>query len=168
MDSDEQSSLSKKINWAAVIVKPILCISFIPLIVTVLDIMSKEKQEKLVDALRRMGLIDSALWISFAVPMILISVLTSALSAAFAKLVPGSVNSFQNTSFLIIFIVNFLYSLSLVGFAFFWSSFLSRPVFVNALIGIYSAATVIVSLVLFLSFVIQNKIPVFHIIKKFY
>jgi hypothetical protein len=153
LDSNDQLAATKYINGATSIMKPILCISFIPIIVTILDVISKEKQERLVDALRRMGLMDSALWISFSIPMVLVSLLTSIISAAFAKMVPSTVTSFQKTSFLIIFIINFLYSLSLVGFAFFWSSFLSRPVFVNALIGIYSAATVIVSLVLFLSFV---------------
>ncbi|KAI8854859.1 hypothetical protein BC829DRAFT_412570 [Chytridium lagenaria] len=108
------------------LLKPILAVSFIPMMVLVLDVVSKEKQRKLIGALRRMGLMDSVFWISLLIPVSVISLVASFAGAAGAKIMASSSSIFNLTSFEVIVILNFSYSLALAGMGVAFASVVSR------------------------------------------
>ncbi|KAJ3112783.1 hypothetical protein HDU96_004162 [Phlyctochytrium bullatum] len=145
------SSISKSLGFGVgmLLLKPILAVSFVPIMVLVLDIMSKEKQRKLIGPLRRMGLMDSALWISIALPIIPVCILASIAGAAGVKTAAANATIFQQVSFFVVVFMNFCYSVSLVGFGCVVAAIVSRPMLVNVFVGLTSATAIILNFVAF-------------------
>ncbi|KAJ3197178.1 hypothetical protein HK101_005457 [Irineochytrium annulatum] len=134
------------------LLRPILAVSFLPVMVLVLDVVSKEKQKRLLGPLRRMGLRESAFWIAMLPPFLVIAIVVSVAAAGCAKLVGGSVSAFAHVTFEVLAVVNFCYVLAMLGFGILWSAVVSRPIFVNLIVGATGATTVVLDLVAFLGF----------------
>ncbi|KAJ3095341.1 hypothetical protein HDU97_007031, partial [Phlyctochytrium planicorne] len=140
-----------------ILLRPIVAVAFIPIMVMVLDLVSKEKQRKLIGALRRMGLMDSVFWISLLIPVSAVCLISAFAGAAGAKAVAGSAKIFQLTSFGVIVFANFTYALGLAGLGAAFAAIVSRPVFVNVAVGLSSSA----ALVLNFAFFIPDPLDVF-------
>ncbi|KAJ3214066.1 hypothetical protein HDU67_002110 [Dinochytrium kinnereticum] len=133
-----------------ILLKPILAVSFIPIMVIVLEVISKEKQRKLIGALRRMGLKDSIFWFSLIIPLLPICLLASLSGAMGVKIMASKFAIFDVVRFEVVAIMNFCYAVALMGLGIVFSAVVSRPVVVNVIVGVTSAAAVVVNFAVFI------------------
>ncbi|KAJ3214064.1 hypothetical protein HDU67_002108 [Dinochytrium kinnereticum] len=145
-----QSEPTPVVDIGNIILKPILAVSFLPIMVLALELVSKEKHKKLLGALRRMGLMDSAFWLAAAVSLLPLCIATSLLGAAGARIGAYSGGLFSLVSFEVVAITNFCYSVSILGLGLMWSAAIARPFLVNIIVGLSGAATVIINFVFFI------------------
>ncbi|KAJ3082692.1 hypothetical protein HDU99_001854, partial [Rhizoclosmatium hyalinum] len=126
-----------------------------------IDIVAKEKQRRLYGVLRRMGLMESAFWISLFVPMALVAAL-SAVSASVGTYIQYNSIALVKVNFDVLVIFNYAFALAMLGFACFISSIVSKPLHVNISIGVVAVASIIVNVVLFLdtSLIANNGFPI--------
>ncbi|ORY44747.1 hypothetical protein BCR33DRAFT_765803 [Rhizoclosmatium globosum] len=136
-------------------------LAFLPLMILTIDIVAKEKQRRLYGVLRRMGLMESAFWISLFVPMALVAAL-SAVSASVGTYIQYNSIALLKVNFDVLVIFNYAFALAMLGFACFISSIVSKPLHVNISIGVVAVASIIVNVVLFLdtSLIANNGFPI--------
>ncbi|TPX73305.1 hypothetical protein CcCBS67573_g05432 [Chytriomyces confervae] len=147
------------INWfSLVLIATMGSLSFIPLMSLVIDIVSKEKQRKLLGVLRRMGLMESAYWISVMIPMIFVCVLV-ALGASVGATLASSRAAIFKVTFEVLFIIHFCYALAIAGLGCAIASCISRPLFINLSIGLVTVACIVVNLIMFISLQFDRPIP---------
>ncbi|KAJ3025883.1 UNVERIFIED_CONTAM: hypothetical protein HDU68_006532, partial [Siphonaria sp. JEL0065] len=136
-------------SWISqLLISSIGSVSFVPLMVLVVDIVVKEKQRKLYGVLRRMGLMESALWLSVFGPMILVC-LPVALGASVGAYISSSVSDSFKVTFGVLFFVNFCYALAIAGFGCTISAIVTKPLHVNLAVGLVSVACIVVNIGLF-------------------
>ncbi|KAJ3125721.1 hypothetical protein HK100_010631 [Physocladia obscura] len=139
------------VSWfSLVLVASIGSLSFVPVMVIVIEIISKEKQRRLLGVLRRMGLMESAFWLSIMIPMTLISVLVALAASVGVTLVYDRSSIFRVT-FDVLFIIHFCYAMAMAGFGCLVASVFSRPLFYNLSIGMVALASIAVNVVMFLN-----------------
>ena len=95
-------------------------------VVTQMNAMVSEKQSGMKQALRTMGMLDSAYWASWAVWEICLNLFTSLLNIAFGCIF--QFKFFLENSFLLIFLLLFLFQLSMVGIGFTFSALINKVV----------------------------------------
>eukprot|EP00210_Caulerpa_lentillifera_P000918 g888.t1 len=101
-------------------------------VVTQTNAMVAEKQSGMKQALRTMGMLDSAYWSSWAVWEISLNLFTSLLNVVFGLIF--QFKFFLENNFFLVFLLLFLFQLSMVGVGFVMASLISRVV-VATLIG---------------------------------
>jgi hypothetical protein len=104
----------------------------IPLLLLFINIVAAEKQQKTLGLLRRLGLRESAFWSSLFIlsfPICFFSSLFGTLTIKYAS--PVDMYSIRNAEMFPLFLIQFLFSMCMVGYAIVWSSFISRPLFIN-------------------------------------
>ncbi|KAJ3414934.1 hypothetical protein HDV05_005883 [Chytridiales sp. JEL 0842] len=132
--------------------KPLIAVGFLPFMFVPLDLVSSEKQNKLLGALRRMGLSESAFWLSILAPVGSLGLVSSAIAAGVVKALGSKVELFGVVNYEVLWLANSCYAVSLTGFGCAWASVFSRPLFVNLAVGLTGAATMIMNLVYYLPF----------------
>ncbi|KAJ3393680.1 translational elongation factor EF-1 alpha [Lobulomyces angularis] len=114
-----------------------------------------------------MGLIESTYWISSFFPMIFVSLLAASVSVgavSFTGFVMKNIVDFnnQNISSAIIFIVTFIFCLSLSSVGLFLSSIFSKPLYISVAKGLIGIGMVVTNLVVFTNFPYEtNSVPYF-------
>ncbi|GAA0185277.1 ATP-binding cassette [Lithospermum erythrorhizon] len=84
----------------------------------------EEKELKLRQAMTLMGLYDTAYWLSWLTWEISMAFISSLLIVAFVEIF--QIEMFKKNNFLVVFLLFFIFQLSLVGFAFFLSVFIRK------------------------------------------
>ena len=95
-------------------------------VVTQMNAMVAEKQSGMKQALRTMGMLDSSYWASWAVWEIFLNIFTSLLNIAFGCIF--QFKFFLENSFVLIFLMLFLFQLSMVGIGFVFSALINKVV----------------------------------------
>jgi hypothetical protein len=104
----------------------------IPLLILFLNTVAAEKQQKTLGLLRRLGLRESALWVS----LFLLSLFVCFFSSLFGSLTikyasPRTMEAILNVDFGPLWVIHYCFHVCMVGYALVWSAVISRPLFVN-------------------------------------
>ncbi|KAJ3204578.1 hypothetical protein HDU82_005752 [Entophlyctis luteolus] len=153
------STSSSDLSWfTLVLVTTVGSLSFLPVMIIVIDLVVKEKQQGLLGVLRRMGLLESALWVSLMIPMIIVCILV-AISASVGVTIVSSRSSIFRVTFDVLFILNLCFSLAMAGAGCIIASLFSKPLLINLSIGMVALATILVNTVMFLEINNGSIIP---------
>lgn len=131
---------SVSIDKSALAACVILPFAFLPLLSLSLSIIGDEKRTRLIGPIRRMGLYESAYWLSNLVPMLIVSLLTSAM-LSIGIIVTGLVMDttlfgISSVDVGLVFLFSFAYAVSLSAFGLFIVSLFSRELYLNLAQGI--------------------------------
>ncbi|XP_028824838.1 cholesterol transporter ABCA5 isoform X2 [Denticeps clupeoides] len=104
-----------------------LVLAFTPFVSFLIVNVAAEKERRLKDTMTMMGLYDSAFWLSWG---LLYAVLVTAMSVLLAVIATWT-SLFYNSSFLVIFLLIFLYGISSIFFSFMLTPLFKKPKFAS-------------------------------------
>lgn len=100
-------------------------------VIIILYLITSEKKAGLISQMRMMGLMDSALWLSWFLVLFVVDVVMALVFAAVAVATPVLV--FRNTAFGVLYFYMLCTMICGTGFAFFCASFLRQPKWVSTM-----------------------------------
>ncbi|KAJ3089924.1 hypothetical protein HK102_005148 [Quaeritorhiza haematococci] len=133
-------------GWLLRVLYPL---SYLPIFVSAFGTVAKEKQKKLLGPIRRMGLHESAYWVAAFIPYIPVALLAATASAGIMKAVASYYTVYDKTDFFVATILHLSFALAMAGFGLLFSGLVSRPLFINLMIGLVAAAIIVTNFVVF-------------------
>lgn len=138
---------SNKVNYSHhiehTLLPTLLGCSSIAIFFLIITIISKEKRQKTMGLLRRIGLVESSYALSLLFIASSISFLSAIATVAVLKIFAGeSLIIIVSTDFGVLLVLQFIFNLCMSSYAYMIGSIISRPIFVHSFLGLLIFAVV--------------------------
>ncbi|KAI9140083.1 hypothetical protein BKA69DRAFT_1167791 [Paraphysoderma sedebokerense] len=115
--SIEQQQQPGRKRYASVATSAIMIAGYLPMIFLLIRFLSHDKHDGLLAPLRKLSLIESAYWTSIFAIIVVLSLCAAAFSLVFSQAVSSSFSTVNNLSPSLLFVIQFLFGVSVTTFS---------------------------------------------------